>query len=84
MDTKINTANQKRLVTILSRAHQLEELLADLPPEQATQVFALVLAVRGNEQCEAIMRAARGAYQRKTLAEVVAPYKPTITFPERK
>ena len=84
MDTKINTTNQKRLALILTRAHQLEELLADLEPELANQVFALVLAVRGNEQCEAIMRAARGAYQRKTVAETVRPFIPTVTFPERK
>ena len=77
-------ANQKRLTVILERAQQLETLLCDLKAEEAQQVFALVLAVRGNDECEAIFKAARGCYQRKTLAEVVAPYKPTITFPERK
>ena len=58
-------ANHKRLTVILERAQQLETLLADLDPEMATQVFALVLAVRGNAECEAIIKAARAAYQRR-------------------
>lgn len=80
----MTTKNQQRLTTILARAQQLETLLADLKPEEARQVFALVLAVRGNAECDAIYRAAKGCYQRKTVGEAVRPFIPTVTFPERK
>jgi hypothetical protein len=73
-----------RLAVIFERAQALETLLNELEPEMATQVFGLVLAVKSNEQREAIYRAAKMSYQRKTLAEAIAPYKPTITFPDRK
>jgi hypothetical protein len=86
-DKKVN--NSAQITKLCKYAQALEQLLIDLEPELRTQVFALVLSLRSQEEIEAIMAAAKQTRQRRTLTEIVAPYKPvitkpTISFPDRK
>jgi hypothetical protein len=55
---------------IAAKAIQIKEILNDLDPAIATEVFSLVLAGRSNEEIRSVMDATKLRYTRMTGREV--------------